>query len=182
MNHEDIQGWFDFEEFYTYVAQAVPNGATCVELGPWLGKSTIHLAEQLKLLGKKVKLFAVDTWGGSPGEDVFQVVAGGLKAGPYEEFLENVKKYSVEDIVVPHRKNSIEAASDFGTESVHFLFHDTAHDYKHVFNELRAWAPKAKVGAIVGGHDYAMEEVRKAVDEFWGSVKQYGPCWWTIKT
>lgn len=172
----DIQGWFDFADFYDEVAETMPSNFDIVELGPWLGKSTIYLAGALRKRVKHGMIFAVDTWVGSPGEDVFQFVIGGLPGGALEEFRRNIKRFGVDDMVIPFEWDSVEAAAKFD-RGLDFIFFDTTHTEEHLKREIDAWLPKVASNRFVGGHDIGIEGVRKAVESRFTEWSVSGPCW-----
>jgi predicted O-methyltransferase YrrM len=61
-----------------------------VEFGSWKGRSTIWLASGVKDRGEG-RVYAVDTWEGSPGEEAHRDLLKGF--GPdqlYEEFLQHL--------------------------------------------------------------------------------------------
>lgn len=52
-----------------------------------------------------------------------------------------------------------------------FIYFDGGHDFATVKKDIYLYYSKVKVGGIIGGDDYCLPEVRKAVDEF---VKENG--------
>jgi len=74
------------------------------------------------------------------------------------------------------RMTSLEAAALVPDDSLDFVFIDARHDYVSVLEDLGAWFPKLRAGAIIAGHDYVdgmLEEgefgVKRAVDEFFAA-------------
>jgi predicted O-methyltransferase YrrM len=53
------------------------------------------------------------------------------------------------------KKFSLEAAENFPSESLDFVYIDADHHLKSVIEDIHAWADKVRVGGIVAGHDYA---------------------------
>lgn len=172
----DVQGWFDFSDFYDEVAVLLPFGCRIAELGPWLGKSTIYLAGAFRRHNKAVTIYAVDTWLGSPGEDVFQFVIGGLPGGALEEFRRNVKRFGV-DCIIEVERDSLAAAAMMPNSLLDFVFFDTTHSEEHLVLEIDAWMPKVKPGSFVAGHDIGIEGVRRAVESRFWEWTTSGPCW-----
>lgn len=175
----EIQGWFDWEPYYFRIAQVVPANATLVELGPWLGVSTIFLAQSLQVLGKHdASIHAVDTWRGSPNEQaVFDYVIAGGNMTAYERFCSAIHQHGVHRIVKPLVLDSVAAAQLFEDRSVDFVFFDTEHTEEHLSKELQAWIPKLKPGVFFGGHDIAIDGVRRAVQKHVRKWSVVGPCW-----
>ena len=50
--------------------------------------------------------------------------------------------------------DGIKAAEQFADDSLDFIYHDSCHKENYVYDELNAWWPKAKSGAIIAGDDY----------------------------
>lgn len=172
-----IQGWCNFSEYYERIAMQMPDNANLVELGAWLGCSTVVLAFHLCRYGKgNATIYAVDTWLGSPDEPIFAQLIAGFQVPALEQFRANVRAYGFQEMIVPIQADSAEAAASFRDASLDFVFHDTAHTESCLTRELLAWRPKLKPGALYGGHD-AIESVqaalRRHVDKF-----TLGPtCW-----
>jgi hypothetical protein len=61
---------------------------------------------------------------------------------------------------------SIDAATKIEDESLDFIFIDANHSYNSVLEDLNLWYPKVKQGGLVAGHDFHMESVREAVNDF----------------
>lgn len=174
---QGIQGWMDFRPYYWRIANSLPSYSILVELGPWLGLSTIFLAQSLDAVGNKGSVInAIDTWKGSPNEQaVFDyVLAGG---DGLERFNKAVAENGVEHLIVPIVSDSVEAAKMFPKKSVNFVFFDTEHTEERLSAELQAWMPKMGHGIWFGGHDIAVPGVRAAVQRHVKNWKEVGPCW-----
>lgn len=174
-----IQGWFDFRNYYDRIAAVVPGDAMLVELGPWLGKSTIYLAHALMKIGKgSARIYAIDTWKGSPSEQaLFDYIAQGGDRPPLARFLYNVDRAGVGEMVTPVLSDSVEAAGTFDDKSLSFTFYDTDHTEEQLSKELLAWMPKMKPGCFFGGHDIAVPGVRAAVRKLVPGWREAPPCW-----
>lgn len=61
--------------------------------------------------------------------------------------------------------NSIEAASKLPDKAFDFVFIDAEHTYDCVTADIKAWLPKVREGGMLSGHDFNMEQVKKAVLE-----------------
>jgi hypothetical protein len=105
-----------------------------------------------------VKLFCVDPWKAYDGyrEHVPQERQDQF----FRETRDRLAGYNVEYI----RDYSIAAADRFKWGELDFVYIDANHEYEHVLEDVRAWAPKVRAGGIVSGHDYA-GDVEKAVLE-----------------
>lgn len=112
------------------------------------------------------KLYAVDNWG-----HIEQQTGDGHNPQTwhdknYQDAMERVKGYNVEVL----RGISWEQAAKVPDNSLDLLYIDCCHEYGCVKNDLAAWFPKLKKGAICAGHDVNNQAygVRRAVDEFTG--------------
>lgn len=160
--HEKIEGWFDFNNLYQFILSLIEEGEI-VEVGSWLGKSSVFMAVEIANSNKNIKFNCVDTWLGSSEHSSDQLV---IKNELYNKFLQNIEP--VKKYINPVRKSSVEAAKDFKDESLDFIFIDAGHSYEDVSSDIAAWYPKLKKGGYIGGHDYseAWPGVIKAVQEF----------------
>jgi hypothetical protein len=69
------------------------------------------------------------------------------------------------------RKKSLDAAVDFGDESLDFVFIDGAHDYENCYNDINCCHNRVRVGGYIMGHDWehlACPGVQQAVVEHYG--------------
>jgi predicted O-methyltransferase YrrM len=138
---------------------------TVIEVGSWLGNSTLHIAS---LLPRDGKIYAVDHWKGSvehqPGE------AGWYHALPYlyQQFLSNVIHAQMTDKVVPLRMESLEAARFLENRflDVDLIYLDAGHDTASVYQDLKAWYPYVRGHGILTGDDWLWSTVRAAVEQF----------------
>jgi predicted O-methyltransferase YrrM len=59
--YQNIQGWFNFQNLYTYVVDRLPNNSHIVEIGAWKGASTAYLAVECINSNKNIKIDVIDT-------------------------------------------------------------------------------------------------------------------------
>src|SRR5579875_3089156 len=175
-HYERVPGWFDFADIYDHVVARARDGAVFVEVGAYLGRSSLYLASRIQGSGKKIRLYVVDLWDGwiyddcsepSPAE---QEKASAFQNGDvFWHFIRNVRRAGVEDVICPLKMPSERAASLFEDGTLDFVFLDADHTYEAVRRDLEAWFPKIKRRGILGGHDYLHPDfpgVRQAADEF----------------
>lgn len=177
---------FDYSALYDRAVRDAPDGSTFVEVGCWLGRSTVYLAQRIKESGKRITLWAVDHGFGSPGGSDYglhQPVLdqyGGNVAG---KLVSNLGHCGVLDVVVPVVLPSVRAAALVPDRTVQFVFVDAAHDRESVLADLAAWWPKVTTGGTIAGHDYDdhWPPVVEAVNEFFGRKDLNDPacpnCW-----
>lgn len=172
-----VPGFFNYWPFYEEIAARLVDGDTICEVGVWLGRSIIYMAQLLKRQGKKVKLYAVDHFRGESNqkehEETVKRAGGCLR----EQFEENVRRCGVADMITILDGDSAEMALQVKDGTLAFCFIDAAHDYESVKRDLTAWKPKVKAGGMLAGHDADYEPVMKAVKEFVTEPMVLGPVW-----
>jgi predicted O-methyltransferase YrrM len=144
--YQNIDGWFDFQDIYSDVIRKLPNNAHIVEVGAWKGKSTAYLAVEAINSGKNIKIDVVDIW---MTEDKTDKFADNDISGIFKSNLAPVIH-----AINPMQMPSVEAAKLYKDKSLDFVFVDANHLYQPVKDDLIAWRPKMKDGAIMAGHDY----------------------------
>jgi hypothetical protein len=136
------------------LAREVPAGGTIVELGSWMGGSTIMLAAG-SLSGPKAKVYAVDTFaivGENSLEYASRVPADG---GDYfARFQANIRRAGVESLVEPIRSLTVPGAQAWKGPPINLLFIDASHYFKDVARDFGAWAIHCAAGACCVFHDY----------------------------
>lgn len=157
-NSKQIQSIFESRSFLKKKIKTV------VEVGSWLGFSTVHFAN---LVGPQGRVFAIDHWkGSSEHQDSFKELLPNL----YHQFLSNMIHKKVNKIVVPIRLSSLEAVNLelFKQKQVtpDLIYIDAAHDTESVLEDLNAWFPYVKGHGILCGDDWCWPTVRKAVEMF----------------
>jgi hypothetical protein len=176
--YERIQGWFNFRRIYQdMVARAVP-GAVFVEVGCWKGRSAAFLGVEILRSGKPIALHCVDHFKGSDEE--------AHRADPSLNSLRAMFETNMAPCVAAgldltvHAATSAEAAATFADGSVDFLWLDAGHDHDSVASDIAAWLPKVKAGGVLGGDDWPMDGVARAVREALGAgVMLRGENGWT---
>lgn len=181
---------FPIRAFYDQMADTfIKDNMNIVEIGVFMGQSSIYLADRIKKKGlSNVKFYTVDHWSGS----IEHINSNGgwhvteLDTNPnylYDTFLNNVKGCGVEDVIVPVRQDSTIAASTFTDGFFDFIFIDASHDYENVKKDVNVWKPKLKTGGIISGDDYGPDiwaGVYNAINEIFGqsNVKTKGYSWY----
>lgn len=141
---------------------------TIVEIGSFLGNSTIYLA----LAGGEVH--AVDPHTPQSMTQVPRVVAADAQESkrlsskpmdPSELFLLNLDRFGVRERVVYHREPSVEAAASWSGGAIRLLYIDGLHTYEAVQQDYHAWKPFLAKEHVVLFDDYLWAEVQHAVDD-----------------
>lgn len=171
--YKKIPGYFNYENVYRDFLKTCPENSRVVEIGVWQGKSVCFAAVESIKENKQIKIYAVDTFEGSPDEPRIQKDLKELhekETTLKEEFLKNIEP--VKDIIEVVHMDSISASKQFEDNSLDFVFIDGSHLYEAVLADIQAWLPKVKTGGVIAGHDIDGPEefngVRKAVEEVFG--------------
>jgi tetratricopeptide (TPR) repeat protein len=142
----DVQGWLSDEDvdlLSATVVRAAPLRGAILELGSFLGRSTIVIARTLHLLGADVSFTAVDP------HRAYDV--GGIPE-TYDAFLANLRSHGVEERVRVARCCSHELAWD---EPIALLFVDALHDYENVRRDHELFDRFVVPDGFVAFHDYS---------------------------
>lgn len=155
-----LHGWFSAacrERLQTLIEKH--NVQTIVELGSWLGQSTLFMAS---LLPERGKLYAIDHWEGPEDLQIPCV---------YKQFLSNVIHAQLTHKIVPLRTTTQEASKDFESR-VDLIYIDACHEEEAVYQDLKDWFPIAKKwGSLLCGDDFYWKKekgypVQKALNRF----------------
>lgn len=151
---DSIQGdMFDFEEYYSRMAELLPDGCRVVECGVANGKSAIFLAEKLHDLGKDFVMFMVDNLAYGGSDQLNTIIKSIVRSGLGEK---------IEVMAM----SSLDAATKFNDNYFDFVFLDSSHQYFPTRAEILIWYHKIKENAYLSGHDYYLyHEVHDAVIE-----------------
>lgn len=156
---DQIGGWLrDTEAKFLYNTARNSQWGVVVEIGSWLGKSTVYLAMGSKA-GNRSKVYAIDPHrGGIEHERIAQ------NYSTFEKFLENIKKAGVEDIVIPLRKTSQEVAQNWSAP-IKFLWIDGDHSYEGAKADFELYFPFVVEGGVIAFHDSTQGYVQRVVQE-----------------
>lgn len=160
MNYKDVneqqkQGAgfnFDYGDLLDELFAKLPPNPLVVELGTYLGCSTIYMADKLP---EGSRLYTVD---------MFE------KYGKHQKFfpvtMDNFKQCGVRDKIRVLSCRSWEAAGFFDDKEVDLVWVDASHEFVGAKADLDAWWAKVKPGGFLAGHDYSEPGVQLAVDRF----------------
>jgi predicted O-methyltransferase YrrM len=152
-----IDGWLTYGEAIGLyeLAQGLPSEhPVIVELGSWLGKSSVILAKAIE--GKRDPvIYCIDPFDAT--DDGVQhdnyVERKKRMARPLVEiFIENMKKNGVYGVSRVLHGMSYEFSKDF-SEKIDLLFIDANHEYEAVRRDYEEWAPHLKPGGLLAFHD-----------------------------
>jgi len=173
----EVPGFYNFWPLYREVAGRLRDGDVVCEVGVWLGRSVIHLAQMLRRAGKRVRILAVDHFRGEKDQPAHAAVVAAAGGNFRGEFEANLERCGVREMVEILEGESAEMALRVADGSLAFCFIDAAHDYESVSQDLAAWGPKVREGGILAGHDAQHEPVLRAVRERYPGALVLGPVW-----
>jgi len=148
---------------------------TIVELGCWLGHTTIALAS----LDVVKRIYTVDNFLGTNTVNLRLI-----SEYPFEnKFLSNIVYSGLVNKVVPIKGDSAEVGKIFQMLGINvdLVYVDACHLYECVVNDIESWLPNTK---FICGDDYINRNyaVKKGVLEcakkFNKTIKSKGQFWW----
>jgi MMP 1-O-methyltransferase len=135
-------------------AQALRTGAIIVEIGSFLGGSTVLLAGARKLRGSG-EVHCIDPFDAS-GEDfsapVYRAISNTLPLLLRQQFERNVRRAGVAKWVTIHQGTATEIAQRW-SQPIDMLFLDGDQSYPGVFAAYGSWSPFLKDGGLIAIHN-----------------------------
>lgn len=170
--YDKIQGWFNFHDIYSFAANNFPDNSLFVEIGSWKGTSSVYMGVELINLNKKnTNFICIDTWG-SNDDGEYLNESSVINNTLYCEFLNNIKPLQEEGLNIKYiRESSHDAVNNFTDNTIDFLYIDGSHLYHNVKKDIELYFTKMKDNSIIAGHDWQCDDVRKAVEEYFGKDK-----------
>jgi hypothetical protein len=163
-NNGSIQGWSAGPEHLALYNAARISPRDVLEIGCFLGRSTVHLAAGVKISGRGYTVHVVD-----PFYDPFKVTYddpnwrswwmenfpknGEVITGTKNTFMKNIKKCEVDDKVSVHSACSRDVHGIFPNDSLGVLFIDGNHTYDCVKEDFTLYFPKVIDGGLILFHD-----------------------------
>jgi hypothetical protein len=147
-----------------------------VEVGSFLGHSTVMLGKNRKTVDNDFVIYCVDTWLGSYEHwrkdfcdmlNLFGFYENGI-SGLYDQFVKNIILNDLHNNVVP-----IPCTSNVGCEllkfnnvKADFIYIDASHEAEDVYNDIKRYYPLLKDGGIMFGDDYPWDSVKAGVNRY----------------
>ena len=151
-----IEGWTTPAELVELakVSQALPENPVIVEIGSFLGRSTVLFAGVRKLRGNG-KVHAIDPFDGSG--DIYSIpiyhrIANKLKMSLFERFYYNLHNAELLDWVEVHQ-GTAETIIPSWTQSIDLLFLDGDQSPEGVRSAYEQWSPFLKLGGAIVVHN-----------------------------
>jgi MMP 1-O-methyltransferase len=154
-----IDGWLTDKEanalFELTRDRAPQRDAVVVELGSWLGKSSILLAAGLRHK-QNPRLFCVDPFGSDENstfqEQYYAPLISKRRRSLEEGFRRNIRRCGFSGMVHAEKGYSFEVVRSWA-EPIDILFIDASHGYEAVHRDVLEWAPFLKIGGTIALHD-----------------------------
>jgi predicted O-methyltransferase YrrM len=155
----NIPGWTP-PVMLALLADLARGKQTVVEIGSWLGRSAVAMAQTCA-----GTVYCVDTWHGDAGTQA--------QAGPvddplahYRKFLAHIAQAGVSYKIAPLFQDSRQAHALFARTPIDLLYIDSDHAYNSVWDDLSNWTPLLAPDGVVCGDDYNYVSVKQAVESF----------------
>jgi predicted O-methyltransferase YrrM len=170
-----VGGWFSEEEARLLLAtvsralRELPSDCAVVEIGSYLGRSTVLLASAVRDLRPRGQVIAID-----PHAGVVSTASGlGHGVPTYEAFCANIVAAGLQDAVCTIRQCSTDVSWD---QPIGLLFVDGLHDYESVSTDFSHFERCIAASGFVAFHDYAaywpgvvqlVDELRRDCNYVW---------------
>jgi cephalosporin hydroxylase len=159
----------------------------------WMRSATfnvIDLCEYIKAAGcPRIIMYEIGSAAGESAEvfaRYFSIVHC-VDPWPKPEPTDNVEssfdeRAALAGNIVKHKALSLKVAPTVADGSLDFVYIDGDHNYEAVVADMQAWLPKVRAGSFLGGHDYDLPEVWRAVaDTFGAPIYLFSDHSWIIK-
>ena len=160
---KNIPSFWPHDWPFKQIVQQLPDRGNLIEIGPYLGKSTVTWAHEFTKAGKEWNIHTIDAFEGIkkawPGMEHLQITE--------EEHLEKFKSnISGWDNITWEKTRWTPDYKGFREYDV--LFYDGLHDYESVNKVLEHYINVECI--VVDDYDMEHEGTMQAVDEFYNSL------------
>ena len=161
---KNIPSFWPHDWPFKQIVQQLPDRGNLIEIGPYLGKSTVTWAHEFTKAGKEWNIHTIDAFEGIkkawPGMEHLEIT----EEEHLGKFLNNVSGWHN----ISYEK--LRWTSDYkSNEWYDVLFYDGLHDYEHCKEALDYWVDKVNC-LVIDDYDMAHEGTMKAVDEVYNSI------------
>ena len=143
---------------------SLPEKSVIVEIGSFMGKSTVAMAEVAESRG--ISIFAIDPFIGSNlreqiivkskvGEREYKFIEDKRTVDEYyDPYIDYQKNIGPFQHVISTLKLRSEEAVKIWKKPIDMIFIDGDHSYKAVKHDIESWMPFVKKGGVMAFHDY----------------------------
>lgn len=144
---------------------------TGVEIGVDIGGFSKHILSKTQM----EKYYCVDTWQDNFGSGFAKHEFDKDGNVRYNQAKDNLSEYINSGRCSMVRDWSVDASKEFKDGELDFCYIDGDHTFEGVLLDLLAWVPKVKIGGIISGHDYKIENLaRSGIKDYFGEHMDYG--------
>jgi predicted O-methyltransferase YrrM len=137
--------------FLFNLASEVPKGGGYLEVGSWMGLSSIIVANGLLAnLNLHALIYCVDTWEGSAEHQELAVVK---QDALFATFQRNVAEAQMDCFIHPVRGHSPDVARQWQGPKLDVIFIDGDHSAEGCYQDLQSWLPHLATNGRMLGHD-----------------------------
>jgi len=132
------------------------------EAGAEIGVGSGPYSEIICCANPGVHLYCIDAW--QPYPEYTDFTDPGHLETDYNNAIKNLVSYDVTFM----RKMSADAAREFYSGSLDFVYIDANHNHPYIDEDIENWSRIVRSGGIVSGHDYinGHSHVMQAVDDY----------------
>jgi predicted O-methyltransferase YrrM len=160
---DNVPGWFNETNavaIFAVLAELQP--MRVVEIGSYMGRSTVFFGGSLREFGKGGRVTSIDP---HSGDRQHRESFGMAEIPSFDMFQTHIRLAGVEELVDPIVATSSETAKEW-TEPFQFLFVDGWHSYDAVLADGREWLPMlSEDGVVVFDDALQYDDVRRAIIE-----------------
>jgi MMP 1-O-methyltransferase len=201
-----IDGWLTDKEanalFELTRNRAPQTDAVVVELGSWLGKSSVLLAAGMRDK-QNARLFCVDPFGSDENpacqQQHYAPLISKMRRSLEETFHRNIRRCGFSHMTHARKGYSFEVVRSW-TEPIDILFIDASHGYEAVHRDVLEWSRFLKIGGTIALHDVSpnwpgpsrvmaedlqppyFEDLDQADSLAWALKRSEGPFSGTVRT
>lgn len=153
-----------------YLDSLIPN--LFIEVGTYKGTSVIDIGNYIRQNNWPTKILCIDTWLGSHEHILEGMLPLYIDNGHFEhfyyQFLYNIKKAGLENIVIPFRNTSRNAAEVLKRMDIkaELIYVDGSHLSTEVFHDLEDYREILTNNGLIIGDDYPIDIVRNGYENF----------------
>lgn len=136
-----------------FVTLFAPKG-NIIEIGSWLGKSTVYIARALQQKNDGSLVYAVDTFAGNLGKESMYEAPLNDQETIYDRFLKNIQLAGVQKQIKALKMSSEKAAKKKNLTTAAAIFIDGSHEYQDVKDDILRWKSRVKKQGLLILHDY----------------------------
>ncbi|KAB1442425.1 class I SAM-dependent methyltransferase [Pseudodesulfovibrio senegalensis] len=170
----DLQGWGAENPLFALLMKRMQPGLI-IEVGTWKGRSAVNMGRMARDMDLDTEIVCIDTflgswenWYAEPGESPLGFHHGRPRL--YEQFLANVLKSGLEQVITPLPLDSANACKLLACHKVQadMIYIDASHEYEGARKDIAAYWEFVRPGGVLFGDDYSdtWPGVVRAVGEF----------------